>query len=272
MLYGGRHGEYSKVLDKFFKRLSSMAKLVFFEDGPVVQDKYDTWIRRQNDKFAQSLQVIDNITEGVPIRHIVEEETRRIPGQARRQIPTVATHLELIESKAKQYGELIVTVTKECDAELARYATNNPAVIAVLADDTDFLIFPGHWRYWSLNAMDVESLRTMEYSRTALRSHLKLNNRQLMVLSTVAGNDIVKYDEARRCHSIFFGHNSHTFCGIADFIREEVVLTDFREMVLKLAGFVLHDRSPEAQQHIVNSLSQYNLVRLHSSFYLLTKS
>ena len=255
MLYGGRHWYYAKVMDNLFKQLSEVSTLVFFEDGPLVQQKYDTWIQRQNDKFQKTIRVFDMVHQGVTISRIVENMGKL----GKYSIPTVTNHLELIAVTAKKYGTVIVTVTKECDAELARFASNNPAVIAVLADDTDFLIFPGHWRYWSLSQLNKQTLLTKEYSRTAVRQYLNLNDEQMIVLSTIAGNDIIKYDEVRWNHKQF-GIRDRKFLGIAQFIRRHIDITNFNGTVLQLANFLLRDTSEGAKRRICESFEQYNIV------------
>lgn len=181
-------------------------------------------------------------------------------------IPTITSGLESIELLAKKYGQRIVTVTKECDAELARFACSNQSVIAVLGDDTDFLIFPGKWKYLSIGELNLDNLHTKEFSRTALRKYLDLNDKQLMVLSTIAGNDIVKYDQVQHCHGNKIGNYSRRsdvdgkFKAIANMIRNQVDLTDFHGMVYNLADFLLHDVSQEALDLVYESFAQYNIV------------
>lgn len=261
MLLGSRQNKSSKTFEHLFQRLSLLAELVFYEDGPVFDKKYNTWIERQNDKFRDSLLVLDDIYKGVPLDEIISKS---------KNIPSVRTHTEQISMKAKQYGRVILSLTKECDRELAQFASSNPAVIAILADDSDFLIFPGSWQYWSLNQLDLQTLTTMEFSRTALRNHLKLKDKQLIVLSTIAGNDIIKYDEVRLCHRQNFGYLlEHKFPAIARLIREQVDINNFNLMMYNLADFLLNDTSKQAQDRIQDSFLQYNIVSLSHSFQTL---
>lgn len=253
MMYGGRHDHYKKILDHLFGQLSSYADLIFFEDGPVVADKYETWIRRQDDKYASTEQVLDKVYSLTPIVEIIAST---------RDMPTVTHHLALIEDRARAYGKLIITVTQECDAEIAKYAIENSSVIAVLADDTDFLIFGGSWRYWSIREINPETFTTMEFSRAALREHLGLDNKQLVVFSTIASNDVVKYDEVQRCHQINFGGRKPDvkFPAIAEFIKNKINMSDFNEMIMQLAELIFSDQSMEATDRIYNSISFYNTV------------
>lgn len=113
------------------------------------------------------------------------------------EIPRVTTQTDMMERLARDYGEVIVTFTRECDSEIARYAHNNPKVLAIISDDSDFLIYPGHWRYFSLKDIEYPSLNTYEYSRKALRLFLNLTDKELIILSTLNGNDIIKFDKVR---------------------------------------------------------------------------
>jgi XPG domain containing len=251
ILYGGRHAQYRIVFENLLEQLQSVANLVFFEDGPVVSAKIDTWTKRQNEKYFRMIDVIDKVNDGIPLQEIVETT---------RDFPTAATFLTMIEEIAMIYGKLVVTVTKECDAELARYANNDPSVVAVLADDSDFLIFGGRWRYVSINQLDLETLVTLEYDKCALRNYLGLNDEQLKVFSVLGGNDIIQYQEVRKFHDYYCGHDARNkFPFLAKFIREQ--MPPNHQVVDWIASEVLQDSRPFTKERIVESLMQYRTVR-----------
>lgn len=126
-------------------------------------------------------------------------------------VPRLTTQNDLMIHIARQYGEFIETFTRECDSEIARYAYENMDVLAVLANDSDFLIFAGHWRYFSLKDINVNTLDTIEFSRTALRSFLDLNDQQLIILATLNGNDIIKYDKVKESFHVQADPFKHRF-------------------------------------------------------------
>lgn len=253
VLYGGRHIKYFNIIDRLFRKLSEVAELVFFEDGPVVTIKYDTWIDRKDSQYKDSIEIIDQIRNGTPI-----EEVATFPN-----LPLMNSHKGIVKKLAKSYGRQIISMTRECDAELAQFASNNQSVLAVLANDSDFLIFKGSWRYFSLADINMETLKTMEFNKTALRTFLNLDDRQLMVFSTIAGNDIVKYDDVRRVHyNKFGGHKGEIkFPQIAAFIRENINLRDFNGMVEFLGRFLFgRHQQPDTCDRIYESLLQYSMV------------
>jgi hypothetical protein len=231
MLCGGRFNKYREEIERLFKKMSEHAILIFFEDGPIVDHKTSTWINRQCDKYKECVKIMDLIYKKVPLKELAEIETN--PGSYK-EVPRLTTAIILIEDIAKKYGEVVETFTRECDSEIARFAFNNQKVLAVIGDDSDFLIFAGHWRYFSLKQLDFNTLETMEYSRQALRNHLNLNDQQLVILSTLNGNDIVKYDHVSESfhsklgYKYYKGHIRYPL--LADYARE---LSKSRESLLK---------------------------------------
>lgn len=252
MLYGSRHKQLRLDFELFLKKLSESADLVFFEDGPVISQKFETWRARQNDKYNQMIEVIDQVYQGFPLTEIAKNPWK---------IPTVTSFLPMIEATAKKFGKLIVTVTKECDAELVQYANKNPSVLAIMADDSDFLIFSGSWRYFSLRTLDKESLVTIEYDRNALRNCLRLNDLQLRVLSTLGGNDIIHYDEVKAFHEYNNACGNRAqfkFPWLARFIKNRMPPNQY--VVEWIAQEVLQDNSEETRNRIQESLLQYKTV------------
>lgn len=251
VLCGGRHLVYRELFESLLTRLAAVADLVFFEDGPSVVDKLDTIMKRRNNAYDIGISIIDQVYEGKKLEEIVEDSKGVL----------IVSTVAMIEETAKKFGKLIVTVTKECDAELARYANNNPSVLAVMADDSDFLIFSGRWRYFSLNNIEHEHLTTLEYNRLALREFLDLNDKQLMILSTLGGNDIIKIDEVRPFHNRNKARKpEEKFRFLAKFIKR--LPMDFYPLLNVIAGEVLHSNRPETKNRIEASLKQYSTVSL----------
>lgn len=255
MLYGGRSGKYTEMLEDFFKLLSSVANLVFFADGPVFDTKYDTWIQRQDGKYSRYQKVFDLIHSKRPVVEVVKS--------LRNSVPLLASHNDILKMLAKTYGTLTVAVSVECDTEIARYASLNPSVLAILADDSDYLIFPGQWRYFSIREMDLKQLKTKEFNRSALRKYLCLDDSEMVILSTIAGNDFIMYDEIKKVHDNEFGYNSQAsvkFPAIAKMIHSKVSKDSKEDIPYKLAYFLFPNNSESAANKIRKSLDLYNTV------------
>lgn len=241
---GGRHQIFRKELENFIESLSQFADLVFFEDGPNVKVKEVTKTHRRKDRLVLETEILKHIDEGKPLRKMTN-------------FPRIKTSLSFL----KKYGKHFITVTKECDTELARYASNDPSVLAVLADDTDFLIFSGSWRYFSIENINLKDsdMTTIEYSRSALREHLELNDKQMIILSTLAGNDIVNRLEVRPFHQRYGFQWENKFPLLANYIQE-LPIRKFYPLLHIIAKEVLRDEKPETIDRIKESFEQYNIV------------
>lgn len=195
LLCGGRHKRCSLFCDQLFQSLKEAgAELVFFEDGVVQPIKHGEWCKRQDKKYEECLKILNLIYQQTPIEDIcaIKTSTRS------ENIPLLTTMLSAIEESAKQHGKLIKSISVECDLELAEYATRTNAM-AVMADDSDFLIFPGNWVYWSIKELNNVDLTTQKFDRSALRAYLKLSDEQMPIFATIAGNDTIPFEDVQVC-------------------------------------------------------------------------
>lgn len=221
LLCGGRHHLYFESFNKFFRELKGCgATLVFFSDLNVQKFKVDEWLRRRDSEYNETVNLFDQIEEGMSLRDIIA--TRDNP-------KTLMTAMSALKRAAKANGECHTATQHECDAELAKYACEHKAM-AVIGDDTDFLIFEGDWRYWSAKDIDFDTLKTIEYDRTVLRKNLGLSYQQLPLFATLLSNDFTKsyYDELRSFHRNL-GHMGKKFQNVADYVRR------FRQSTFKLS-------------------------------------
>lgn len=133
-LHGSRSYVCLKRVESMLKVFKSLGiELVFFEDGPAQEVKYDTIIQRANDNYAIVMEIIDAVNRGIPTENIVQNA---------RKIVITRLHNQSIRNLCKMYGQVIKTYHNECDTEIANYANEHNA-LAIMADDTDFLIYPG---------------------------------------------------------------------------------------------------------------------------------
>lgn len=196
---GMRSDVYCKRVRAFFQRMvDAGAKFVFFTDGPVQNDKQPTWMKRQNMKYDDQLAVIDKLDQHVPLRNLVNTD-----------LPPTTMVAPLLRTVVKEFGPLTSSIHNECDLELAAYATENDAY-AIMADDSDFLIYAGKWRYWSIRNIDEIRLTTLAYNRVALRARLALSESQLPLFAALGGNDIVQYEDVK-VRKRFFSYFLLTF-------------------------------------------------------------
>ena len=240
---GGRHALYALKIHKFFNKLKdSGAELVFFTDGPIRVEKYPTWIKRLNNRYKISMHIIEDVDNGLELSRIFRRNAAKMP--------RVTSIYDLIEDIARQHGELTIATDAECDTEIAEYASNNPAVLAVLAEDSDFLIFSGKWRYFSLRHINQITLITYEYNRDALRLQLKLNDKELVCLSVIIENNLFE------SNNNFFPIDE-TYFNIAECVKLLNLSTfNFNEdQIIKMLDSIA---TPETKMKIKNSFAFYN--------------
>lgn len=211
---GGRHrialNSWKRILDSL---KATGCKLVFFSDLTLQEGKIYTWLSRRNEKFDFYLSLYDLIKAGVNV------DTITATVQERKGLTTTFPAMETI---AETYGEFHRSVKYECDLELAQYAKREKA-LAVISNDTDFMIFDGKWRLWMSNDLQIlpsNGLKTVEFNREGLKNVCSLNPHQLALLATVIGNDFTKkyedqlYNFVRR-----LGPMRDKFKNVARYIR-----------------------------------------------------
>lgn len=173
------------------------------------------------------MKIMEKIYEGVSIKEIADRHNF-----------FVNTTLSVIEHIAKQYGTLNYAVNKECDQEIAQFATKNTRVLGVFSDDSDFLIFGGRWRYFSMKFLNPYTFNTKEYNRVALRTYLNLTDFQLSLWATCLGNDIIPLKQVRHFHVSL---RCDKFLKIAEIVRD-ISKQSYKEILislaLKLIGFI----------------------------------
>lgn len=253
MLCGSRHQINLETIETLLGKLAAEANLVFFVDAGITDDKKITWLKRQDEKYERAKTALKKIYAGESVQNIAKT----------RNLPRVTTCLPMLEECARKFGKLFVTVSKECDTELARYATSEKDVLAVLSDDTDFLIFQGHWKYLSIQNLGFGTLETIEYNREALRSFLGVNDDQLAILSTLSGNDLVSYKDLQLFHRKYF-HAIKDFPKLARYIKAKwsTLSNNLDSIVSTILRDILKGNHGYSNEHIKNSLLQYDLVRL----------
>lgn len=251
---GGRHQQYYELFGNLFKDLTLCgAKLVFFSDLNVQQSKSNQWLARRENEYKEDLEFFDHIARGMPVPEIIR--TRSSP-----KALTTARHA--LGSEGAKHGEYIHSTKHDCDAELAKYARDNNAM-AIIANDSDFLIFEGSWAYWSASDIDVDTLDTKEYNREVLRKHLLLNYKQMPFFATLMCNDhtTFHFEQLRSFHR-GLGPLHRKWTNVADFVRKrwasayKLSESEISEISRKVFG---HWSSMETQEMIRNGIESYNL-------------
>lgn len=212
--------------------------------GFIPTHKYATWMNRQNEKYKESLRVMRKIYSKIPVAEIIKSYK-----------PYVNTTLNVIASIAIKCGTLKYAVHHECDQEIAQFAAQQWRVLAVFSDDSDFLIFGGRWRYFSMKHLNPHTLQTKEYNRQALRTQLNLTDYQLSIWATCLGNDVIHYSNAKH----FYRKFKNKFEGIAELIRNKISIKSHDEILAFLGVNLLGFRDNYSNKIINASINSYSV-------------
>lgn len=176
---GGRHHIYMHNFEQFLiKLIDAGASLAFFCDGQLQTDKNDEWCRRRDDEYRAAL--------------VLTEQNFGIEKRCRRfGCKTIAKSLlKLVDDK--RYGEVVISTQMDCDVAIAKYAATNDA-LAVIANDSDFLIFDGNFQWWEAHSMRMNRMRVKRFDRNQLLKSLDLTGEQMKYFATIVGNDYTKH-------------------------------------------------------------------------------
>ncbi|XP_031621662.1 uncharacterized protein LOC116339756 isoform X2 [Contarinia nasturtii] len=186
-------GQNQKVLQNWTHILHDLkntgCSLVFFCDLKIEENKVVEILIRRNYEFNSSTKMYDLIDSGMALNDVSKNASTM----------ALQTSFYGLCQISKKFGKMYYAIERECDVELANYATNNNAM-AVISNDTDFLIFAGVWRLWS--SQDIRQIKnkpykstrveTIEYDRNAIVKICSLSQHQLPLFATIMGNDITE--------------------------------------------------------------------------------
>ena len=141
---------------------------------------------------------------------------------------------------------------------IASYATKHKA-LAVLSDDSDFLIYGGNWKFWSIKELNSQTMTTMEFNKQKLRLELELNDREMCMLATVGGNDFVKYNDVTSFHRSIGPYHSKFF-NIANYIKSFPQNISLGDLAMKMAMDLFGNTSQELIERVKSSLMSYRMV------------
>lgn len=132
-IHGSRSSTLLSRLESVLQKFKLLGvELIFYKDGPPQAVKYETVLLRAKEKLKKAYKLFDYVENNWPTMNIIQTGSIHIFSIKNYNITKLC----------QQYGKVITAYNNECDAEIAYCAEMNKA-IAILANDTDFLIFPG---------------------------------------------------------------------------------------------------------------------------------
>lgn len=241
-------GRYKKLLNTWRNMLATLkstgCNLVFFNDLNIPTSKIPELLKRRNEAFKTFTKLYDLIAEG---QNDLGTLVKKIGKKA---LTTIFHDMAFV---AQEYGEFYTSSKNESDCELASYAKQHD-VMAIVSDDSDFLIYDGLWRLWSAGNMHFKhahQMYTTETNPDDLKYFLSLSSEQLPLFATLCGNDITQ--PLSRKFDDFFGARQQKFETVAQFVRDQAPDYDIQRILTEIFGCVKND----TLELIENSINSY---------------
>lgn len=233
---------------------SSGSELVFFRDINVQIGKVDEWLRRRDADLLNTVELYNLIDSGATLKKIIDGQ------KDKREKPS----FRKIEEIARVYGHFHYSIQRECDMEIANFAKNNNA-LAVITNDTDFLIFDGDYKYWTFEDIRItqsNQLETTEYNRNGITKLLPIGRDQLPLFATLLGNDFTRDYFDQICDR-FGGSMNRRMKKVADYVRQfhSAYLTesDIGQIIRQVLGRMNEDENLKAVTLFRQSLDSYDI-------------
>lgn len=184
MVHGGRHPIYISVFRKFLSGLKNAgAILIFFAVGNKLNEEPHIFIPKREEEYRKHVKLLKRIDEYVPIRKILDMKNRVVP-DIRATLSVEHNALKL----GKQYGEVYINYVRH-NQEIAQYAnTHKEDVLAIIAGDTDFLVFEGEFEYWPAIKLNLKELMGVRVCRQTVWDELDVTPQQLAMVGALAGS------------------------------------------------------------------------------------
>lgn len=184
LICGGRHPNYIFLFRRFLDSLKKTGvNLIFFVPGKKLNDDPSIFIPKRDIDYRKHLTWLDQIDAGIPIRKVLDQKNRRHPDRR----ATFAVEYNAIKV-CRQFGDVYFNYYRH-NQEIAQYANRQKdEVLAIVSNDTDFLVFGGSYQFWSCNDIDLKEMTTTQYCRKTVLGELQLTRQQLELVGALAGS------------------------------------------------------------------------------------
>lgn len=246
---GGQFKEFSDIINFFFDSFERVGiKLIMFFDGATQEGKRSVWVKRRLDSMYHAHEVIDALKTGVEVEAVPSDKFLLPAGAG-----------NVMTAMAKERCEVQRSLI-ECDEEISHYAEKNNC-LAILAQDTDFVIYENRTHYYlSLAHLNLNTMRTVVYDRVALAQDLQIEVCDLPVLATLMGNDVISADDLKPFHGrLIRGHHKEYVSllvrAIARFIQKLPKGNDLMSQLSQLSRDLF--RTPRRAEELRKSILCY---------------
>lgn len=256
-LLGGRYSLNLSYFRHFFKLLKKAnAELVFFVAAKTLSDDFVIFIPDREDEYIKHIQLLDDIdaSDGNTAAYVTRK-TIDIKAP-----PAMEVNLQKL---ARDFGKLHTNYFRH-NQEIAQYIQqHNGSILAILTNDTDFMVFDGDFQFWRANDIDMNELSVFVYCRNELREHLQLDTQHSQLLSALSGSIYLPCDVLMD----FYGRIGICSCAegrhisqLAHYIRVKIQSKCSVPFMEQIACDVFGQKYTNLEMNAIeNGLIQYNL-------------
>lgn len=256
-LLGGRYSLNVLYFRHFFKAMEkAKAELVFFVAGKTLSDDLPLFIPDREEEYISYIQIMDEIdASGGDTGAYVAKKLADIKAP-----PAMEANLHKI---AREYGEMRTNYFRH-NQEIAQYVQQyDDSVLAIITNDTDFMVFDGKYKFWRANDIDMNGMTVFDYCRQKLREHIQLDTQQLQLLSALSGSMYLPCDFLTEFY-VAIGISSWIegkhIGKLANYIRERTKYGCTMSVLEQLASDAFGEKyTTQDVNAIENGLIQYNL-------------
>ncbi|CAL4102463.1 unnamed protein product [Meganyctiphanes norvegica] len=175
--YGGQWKDYQITLQKFITDCSKLnLKLVFIFDGTLEVSKKTVWYNRAKEGIRITERVFSLIEKGV-----FQDEYEYLTGP-----PGLSYFTGYILSNL---GQTVIYTDGDADYDIMKFAVETPDCIGVVANDTDYLAYPGSKPVFIPEYFDPVNNKALMWNKPALLKKLRLEEEDMPVFACLMGND-----------------------------------------------------------------------------------
>lgn len=164
-VFGGRPWLCKESLKQLLTELKKCgADLVFFFDGSWSEQVN---IEREAKEINKKYKLRQNLLRKMKTKRRGSNRLDNIQDENKSGINFAYNRnlISVVKGVCEEFGKVSICEMYECDREIVSFTMANPSVLGIFSDDSDYLIFPRNFRYFSTSsiAFNNETLTVKEY-------------------------------------------------------------------------------------------------------------
>lgn len=255
LLCGVRHHLLLRLKKTFDELKLYGIKIAFFRDGHGSKNnrkKHLQWFDRQNKTYKTQIEIFDKIIANEPVVKILSSAD-----ELDSEVYDLTGSTNALTDICKKYDYYHKSFSNDPDAVLAQFASRMNAM-AVIAQDSDLIIFERTWQYWSVKCLNLQELTTLEYSRSALRKYVFLTQQQMHLWASLVGNDIIDYHLATAFHR-HLGDAKYKFKNVAKYVRQQKIQNMEKSELQSIIDYGFGSNSVVTTDLLAESIKSYDI-------------